>query len=81
MQNASGELTYHQLIAVSFFQSGDQQPGFYRAVIYKKGLQISAGTGIGGLGNITGKGVVFTTAFQLCHFAALAAIYAVNRGL
>ena len=38
MQHTSGELAHHDLVPVGFLQCGDQQPGFYRAVIDEKGL-------------------------------------------
>ena len=38
MQHTGGELTHHDLIPVSFLQSGSEQLGFYRTVVDEEGL-------------------------------------------
>ena len=54
MQHTGGELTYHHLVAVSFLQGRDEQPGFDRPVVDEEGLQGPAGSGIRRLGNEAG---------------------------
>ena len=80
MQDTGGELTYHDLIAVGFFQRCDENSGFYRTIVYKEGLQITAGSGIGRLGNVAGEAITLPAAFHLYHLTALSAIYAVDSG-
>ena len=74
------EFADHDLVAVSFLQRGDEQPGFDRPVIDEEGLQASAGAGIGGLGHIAGERIVFPAALHLDHLGTLPAIHAVNCG-
>ena len=80
-QHAAGEFSGHDLVAVSLLQGGDQQPGFDGPVIDEEGLQIPAGTGVCGLGDIAGDGVFFPGAVHRDHGGAFPAIHAVNRRL
>ena len=78
MQHAGREFSYHDLVAVGFLQSGNQQLGFYGAVVDEKGLQTPAGAGIGGLGDVAGQGVGFPAAVHLHHPGKVPAIDAVD---
>ena len=78
MQYAGGEFAHHDLISVGFFQCCHQQLGLHRAVIDKEGLQIPAGAGIRGLGDVARQGVLLPAAFHLHHFCTFPAVNAVN---
>ena len=78
MQHTGGEFSHHNLVAVSFFQCGNQQFGFDRAVVDKESLQIPAGTGVCGFGDVTGQMVAFPAAVHADHPGAVPAVYAVH---
>ena len=81
MQHTGGEFSHHNLVAVGFFQCRNQQLGFDRTVVDKESLQIPAGTGVCGLGNITRQMVAFPAAVYVYHPGAVPAVYAVHRRL
>ena len=81
MQYAGGEFSHHDLIAIRLFQCGYQQPGLNGSAVDKEGLQVAAGAGVRGLGDIARQGILLPAAFYLYHFGALTAVDAVNRSL
>ena len=81
MQHAGREFTHHDLIAVSLFKGSDHNLGFHRTAIDEESLQIAAGAGIGGLGNIAGQMVILPTAVHGNHPCKFPAIHAVYRCL
>ena len=81
MQDTGRKFSHHDLIPVGFLQSGDQQLGLYRTVVDKEGLQVAAGTGIGGSGNVAGQRVILPAAFHFDHSSGISSVNAVDRGL